>query len=113
MHSYFTFYIRKYHLFLASGQKPTFICLLLYIFKLSIIIVVIKSGKVGRKPENPHKYWVFTGQIRFFESGQNRANGQKFDQNSCIFSKSTPIFQFWSKISGLWSNPKTKKWAEK
>jgi len=37
---------------------------------------------VGRKPANPHKYWVFAGQIRVFESGQNRANGQKFDQNS-------------------------------
>ena len=32
--------------------------------------------------QKPHKYWFFTGQIRVFKSGQNRANDQEFDQNS-------------------------------
>jgi len=67
---------------------------------------------VGKKPANPHKYWVFAGQIRVFESGQNRTNDQKIDQNYEFFIKSTQFFQLWSKISGLWSNPKTQKWAE-
>lgn len=44
------------------GQKPTFISNLYIIFIIFFIIVRIKSGKVGKKPANPHKYWVFRGQ---------------------------------------------------
>jgi hypothetical protein len=45
--------------------------------------------------------------------GRNRANGQKFDQNSDFLLHFSSNFSLWSKISGLWSNPKTQKWAEK
>jgi hypothetical protein len=68
---------------------------------------------VGKKPANPHKYWVFRGQSGVLKVGRNRANGQKFDQNSDFLLHFSSNFSLWSKISGLWSNPKTQKWAEK
>jgi len=63
---------------------------------------------VGRKPANPHKYWVFTGQIQVFESGQNRANGQKMTKIHNFSPNRHRFFSSGQKYPGFGQILKTK-----
>ena len=99
-------YLRpNHHFFLLLVKNPLFFRYLYIFIKLFIIINRKKSGKVGKNPENPRKYVVFAGQIRIFKSGQNRAFGQKIDQNQRFLLFFSLVFLLrnliWSKNPGF------------
>jgi len=86
------------------------LCPLAHFFALFIIIfnffishlIKKKSGKVGRKPANPHECSLFSAHFWFLKVGKTRANGHFF----AVFSG------FSKKENGQNIHKTRKKWAK-
>ena len=75
-------FLQKNNRFLSLWPKAHFFLLIIYIY-LNFLSQLNKkkSGKVGRKPANPHEYWVSPSPLLFLKVGRKWANGHFFDQN--------------------------------
>jgi len=73
------------------------------------------SKKVGKWAESPQTR-INTGFLLvksgFLKVGKTGQMARKMTKIPIFNTLSLPFFHLWSKISGLWSNPKTQKWAE-
>jgi hypothetical protein len=63
------------------AKSPLFFVNYIYLLNFLSQLNKKKSGKVGRKPANPHEYWVFPSPLLFLKVGRKWANGHFFSQN--------------------------------
>jgi hypothetical protein len=63
------------------AKSPLFCVNYIYLLNFLSQLISEKSGKVGRKPSNPHEYWVSPSPFLFLKVGRKWANGHFFLKN--------------------------------